>query len=224
MPDGKSDPRSQSEHNYLFAAVGAALVVTIIFSIALVAAFGPEWFKSFLSGSAPAWIQAGGSVIAILVAGRIAASQIIAGRQIEAIRRIEEDKKRIFIIDALLRSLESDVLVAEAQFKKYPRMPIMEYYVERILASSEAVSRIDPVSCPPSVIESILRLYPEPCGTLLDSIEQFNKSFNQLEDAYDKCEATLSNSFVIAKMMLGIARSNCANIVEALRSSPELSR
>lgn len=53
------------------AIVGALIILVIVGSIALVAAGGWAWFARFLESAAPAWVQAIGSIAAILITGSL---------------------------------------------------------------------------------------------------------------------------------------------------------
>lgn len=50
------------------APVGAFILILFLSCLALVAAGGWAWFAGFLVGSAPAWLQAGGALLALWVA------------------------------------------------------------------------------------------------------------------------------------------------------------
>jgi hypothetical protein len=83
-------------------AVGMTIVLAILLTIALVAAGGWEWFASFLASSAANWVQAIGS-IAALIAG---ASAIVwqVGRQAKLAEeaRRAEDVRKLHLIAAQL--------------------------------------------------------------------------------------------------------------------------
>ena len=50
------------------APVGAVFLVLLLISLSLVAAGGWTWFSQFIVSSAPAWLQAGGALMALWVA------------------------------------------------------------------------------------------------------------------------------------------------------------
>lgn len=81
-------------------AVGVLVVVFIFVTIALVAAGGWPWYAKFLEGSAANWVQAIGSIAAILAAGRFVRSQIQANHA-----ALSEAQKAAKLIDDEVRRL-----------------------------------------------------------------------------------------------------------------------
>jgi hypothetical protein len=84
-------------------AVGAAVLVAVLAVLALVAAGGWTWFAKFLDSAAPAWVQAVGSIAAIVAAIKI------SSRQHE--QTVEREERR----DALTRTQSIATPVAVAQ-------------------------------------------------------------------------------------------------------------
>lgn len=62
----KSSNIFQSDHDDIPAIIGVLLVLCLLASFALTAAGGWEWFKKFALDSGPAWVQAFGSIAAII--------------------------------------------------------------------------------------------------------------------------------------------------------------
>ncbi len=71
--------------------VGILIVTFILITIALVSAGGWTWYAKFLEGSAANWVQAVGSIVAILAAGRFLRTQITANQDALVVaKKIEE--------------------------------------------------------------------------------------------------------------------------------------
>lgn len=75
--------------------IGAALVILLFTSIALIAAGGWEWFAGFLTGQASSWVQAIGSILAIL------AGFIWVERQLKGQRDAADEAARIKRVETL---------------------------------------------------------------------------------------------------------------------------
>jgi len=197
------------------AAIGALIVIGVLLTITLVAAGGWPWFQRFLESSAAAWIQAIGSIAAILAAAEIGRRQIVGQRQVERDRQGQEDRKKLLVIDALLEAVEATVVFAERQYDEYPNMPIFAYHLDRMKNAAHALARIDLFDCPPPVIQPLLRLFPAPCDGLLRAIQRFNDSFDKLDDRHEKHWSSVSNSFTVQKLFLTSARTACRSALTA---------
>ncbi|MFS2205366.1 hypothetical protein [Variovorax sp. Varisp36] len=82
-------------------AVGAISLVCILASLALIAAGGWNWFAKFLETSAPAWVQAVGSVGAIIATGwGITRSHRL--QQAQRKKDVEEDYIQLLAVAHLL--------------------------------------------------------------------------------------------------------------------------
>lgn len=90
-------------------AVGAAILVSLFAVLALVAAGGWSWFAKFLESAAPAWVQAVGSIAAIVAAGKIAAWQFRATLLSEEQSRKERMQAMLEVIAALIRLLMMEI-------------------------------------------------------------------------------------------------------------------
>lgn len=197
------------------AVVGALIVIAILLTITLVAAGGWPWFQRFLDGSAAAWIQAVGSIAAILATAEIGRRQIEGQRQVERDRQAQEDRKKLLVIDALLEAVEATVVVAKKQYDEYPNMPVFVYHLDRMKNAADALAKIDFFNCPPSVIQPLLHLFPAPCDGLLAAIQKFNESFYKLDDRHEKHWSIVSNSFTVQQLFLTNARTACRTALTA---------
>jgi hypothetical protein len=103
--------------NWWAPMLGAAVVLWLLFSLAFVAVSGWNDYVQFLSGPAAAWVQALGSVAAIVAAIWIGQSQLSAARRLEAEKQDRADilKTEVlyslfgeaeFLCEQCLRSLE----------------------------------------------------------------------------------------------------------------------
>jgi hypothetical protein len=95
---------SQTDYYGLPALLGASVVLGLLGSIALVAAGGWDWFKNFAADSAPAWVQAVGSIAAIVAAlGAIKIQhQNQLDRDAEAERQVK--RRKLKTVSALLHN------------------------------------------------------------------------------------------------------------------------
>jgi hypothetical protein len=57
---------TDSVESQIYTAIGALIVIFLFITLALVASGGWNWFQKFLTDSAPAWLQAFGSIAAII--------------------------------------------------------------------------------------------------------------------------------------------------------------
>lgn len=197
------------------AVIGALIVVGILLTLTLVVAGGWPWFQRFLEGSAAAWIQAIGSIAAILAAAEIGRRQIAGQRQVERDRQAQEDRKKLLVIDALLEAVEATVVFAKKQYDEYPNMPVFVYHLDRMKNAADALAKIDLFNCPPSVIQPLLHLFPAPCEGLLTAIQRFNESFDKLDDRHEKHWPSVSNSFTVQQLILTNARAACRSALTA---------
>ena len=200
------------------AAIGSLIVVGLLLTLGLVAAGGWPWFQKFLEGSAAGWIQAIGSVAAILAAAEIGRRQIAGQRQVERDRQDQEDRKKLLVIDSLLEAVEANVALTKRQYDDYPNMPVSSYHLDRIKNASQALAKIDLFNCPPSVIQPLLHLFPAPCEDLLAVILRFNESFDKLDERHEKYWPSVSNSFIVQELFLKNARTACHAALNATPS------
>lgn len=64
--------------------------------------YGSDWFGVFIDSSAPAWIQAIGSVVAIFAATLIARQQTISSKRLEEFKEAKSDIRKFNLIMALM--------------------------------------------------------------------------------------------------------------------------
>lgn len=108
-------------------AVGVAASLTLLLSLALVAAGGWSWFKTLLESAAPAWIQAVGSVAAIIAAAAIARQQASSARRLEAEKQAAAEVQKLKIVLALMaraHGLSNDICRAfeTAKFEDFDQV------------------------------------------------------------------------------------------------------
>ena len=191
------------------SAVGATAVCLILFSLGLVAAGGWPWFQKFLENSAPAWVQAVGSIAVVLAAVYVGRLQIAADRAIEKSRLAEDQRRRILVIDALLAAFETAVDHAKDHFDKYPGMPIYQFFIDLMTTRSDALAKIDLFECPASVIEPLLLLFPSPAAPLTEPLLSYAKSFDNLKGDPKSHLPRIGNSFTVARANIRVARAAC---------------
>lgn len=96
-------------------SAAAAVVLFILVTIVVRATGSVDSFQSFLTTSGPAWIQAIGSIAAIIAASSIANAQASSARQLETERRAAEEIRNLEVIKALMArsiGLAKDVVKA----------------------------------------------------------------------------------------------------------------
>ena len=76
-------------------ALGVAIILTLFAALGLVAGFGWKGFTEFLSGPAAGWVQAVGSIVAVIGAGHLGRQQIVAAREDAERARLEADDERL---------------------------------------------------------------------------------------------------------------------------------
>lgn len=109
------------------AEIGAVVLVLLFASLGLIAAGGWTWFKGMLESSAPAWIQAIGSVAAILAAAEIGRRQARAASDLEASKQAAAEIQKLNVVMALMaraHGLSNDICkaFATAQFSDFDQV------------------------------------------------------------------------------------------------------
>jgi hypothetical protein len=97
------------------SAAGAVVIVGIFVSLSLSATSTWPQFLQFMNGGAAAWIQAIGSILAILATNHATRRQIAHARLLENDKRLTDEIRRLDVVKALLVrgvNLASDVLKA----------------------------------------------------------------------------------------------------------------
>lgn len=84
------------------SAVGALALVVLLASLALIAAGGWTWFARFLESAAPAWVQAVGSVVAILAAVWIGKRQAETAIQLQRDLSVSEARRKLEVLAGLV--------------------------------------------------------------------------------------------------------------------------
>lgn len=135
--------------------LGAAVVIWLFFSLAYIAASGWDAYAEFLGGSAPAWVQAIGSVMAIFAAIWIGQNQLSAARRLEAEKQDRSDILKTEVLYSLfgeaealcgqcLESLEDPGRARE----RLARTLVPEWARLRISSTECTSSNLRGVSCP----------------------------------------------------------------------------
>lgn len=122
----QQEPRQTPSESFE-VAFGAIVVLSLIASVALIAAGGWQWFKGMLESAAPAWIQAIGSVAAIFAAAEIGRRQARAASELEAKKKAEIEIQKLKIVMALMaraHGLSNDICKAfeTAQFSDFDQV------------------------------------------------------------------------------------------------------
>ncbi|WP_422098443.1 hypothetical protein [Variovorax sp.] len=112
----------------------------LVGSLALVAVGGWNWFSKFLESSAASWIQAVGSVLAILAAGRIASWQLSETRRTAIEARRERKRAMLEVIATLAQLL---ILEVEARAAFLDDRSITETQLKRFLTEGEPFEDIE---------------------------------------------------------------------------------
>ena len=97
-----NEPNSAPTSSTWESAIGIVVVLMLLFSLALIAAGGWNWFKTLLESAAPAWIQAIGSVAAIIAATVIARRQSISTAELAEKKQAAADVQKLKIVMALM--------------------------------------------------------------------------------------------------------------------------
>lgn len=84
------------------SAIGAVVVLALLACLALIGAGGWPWFKGILESAAPAWIQAIGSIAAIMAASAIAGQQVRSAAELEAKKKADAETQKLKIVMALM--------------------------------------------------------------------------------------------------------------------------
>jgi len=199
----------EDEAKWWVAPFGAVIVFSMFASIGLIAFGGWNWFAAFLAGQAASWFQAFGSVAAILAAYRMGANQILANRVLDVSRNAREDRRKLIVIDAILKNLEFNFEYIKDFLENY-RIPVNSFgrlgYVEDAVA---AVKRIDLFDCPSPEVISLLALLPRQCDRLLEEIKNYDKSFDTLEGDIQKAYVILSNGMGASNSLVSTIRQKC---------------
>lgn len=118
----------QEPHQTPTESFGAAFGATLILLLfALIAAGVWPWFRSMLESSAPAWIQAIGSIAAIFAAAEIGRRQALAASDLEAKKKAAVEVQKLQIVMALMaraHGLSNDICKAfeTAQFYDFDQV------------------------------------------------------------------------------------------------------
>lgn len=158
------------ERHWWAAPLGAAIVVILIGTVALIALGGVNWFRDFLGGSASGWAQAVGSVLAVAAAFKVGNAQVAAGRRLESERRAHDDIRRLETIRGLLSNAQG-LCEAVAQCWNSERLvPVAGFKAEYVRDARKSIAAIDPFQSPAPLVVIYLAQIP--------------RELQQLESAY----------------------------------------
>ena len=204
-----------NDENALAAALGSVLVFCIIAGLLATAMIGPEKTWVLVTSSGAAWIQAIGSVAAIFVAIDVSRRQRDADRALEQDRNSEAKFAKIRVIDSLLEVMEKAAKLCRDHHQSWPQIPVPDLYIEKIDVASNALAKLDPYTCPPELVEPLLlHLFPRPCDTLIRSLQEFNKSFDELKRDDNLQLSRVFNSFNVNLAFISNARNACRKTIE----------
>lgn len=128
-------------------AVGAAILLIIFGSLALVAAGGWEWFAGFLSGTASNWAQAIGGTLAVIAAFKVGRSQIEATLALEKARQDHIDLHAVVLIDAAFLNVQAAMSLY--RFVAKPTFPYVPAGTcEGLNQATEILRKVDLFKCP----------------------------------------------------------------------------
>lgn len=151
------------------AALGASVVVALVFVVALTAAAGWNWTAEFLGGPAASWAQAVGTVAAIVYSGHIARIHISATRRWDERKRIEAERRYLVTVIALLAvPIGASRILKDEWDPSTHRIPtgFTENYWKEARIS---IAAIDPFACPEEEVIVSLVQVPHQLDKLIDA-------------------------------------------------------
>jgi hypothetical protein len=130
---------------------GAAILLTLLGSLALIAAGGWNWFATFLSTSASGWAQAIGGVLTVIAAFRVGRAQINATVALANAQQAESDLRMVALVDSSLLYLQGAMsLYRLGASPDFPYVPAGTR--EGINESSALLRRLDLFKCPTAAL------------------------------------------------------------------------
>jgi len=128
-------------------AVGAAVLLVVVGSLALVAAGGWGWFSSFLAGTASNWAQAVGGILAVVAAFQVGRSQVNATLALERARQADSDLRAVALIDAALLYVQGAMSMYRlAASPTFPYVP--GGTCEGLREGTDILRKLDLFKCP----------------------------------------------------------------------------
>jgi len=204
------------ENEWWAAPIGAAIFIALISCLVLIAAGGWDWFAFFLAGPAANWVQAIGSIVAILAAYKMGQTQIEAGRILDASKLAKEDIRKLTIIDAILKNLEFSLTQLKDGLNRYQIPTCNLCSLGQLEDACTVIKAIDIFACPSPNIIRELALLPRSCDGLFNAIESFDKSFDEFDGNTPEAERNLRNSITVLSSILEITRNACRESLESL--------
>lgn len=151
-----------------------------------------------------AWIQAIGSVVAILSAYFLSSRQAQADRRLEEFRRAQDDIRRLRIIDTLLGNFERHLAMAHQDLDTY-KIPIgpRGLFLRDAL---HTVRAIDLFSCPSTKVIDLLAIMQPQFEGILASIDAYDRSFDELRGDTQRERRGLWNGLNLLRSIVGSTR------------------
>lgn len=161
-----------------------------------------------------AWIQAVGSVFAILASYVLSSRQARADRRLEDYRRANEDIRRLEAIDSALKFLQQQIERVHLRFD-VSVTPVRNGF---LLDAIRATKQIDLFVCPsPKARENLSVLLPL-LDDLVECIDAYNLSFDSLHDDDGRSTRNLKNVLAVVRRGMTDAREAVAATMAELSS------
>lgn len=210
------------EQDWWAAPLGAAIVVALLTSVALIAAGGWDWFVTFLGKEGSGWAQAVGSVLAIVGAYHMGRAQIKADRVLELSRRAYQDHQRLTVIDAALHRLEAVLSMIKKHMDMVdgPVFTSVNFYQEQIHDEAKTIKNFNLFDCPSISLIHALSLLPSAAEGFANNMEKYMEvcSSKGIEQAMRQELPVLENGFTAAMMHVTVARKICKERIESLEA------
>lgn len=209
------------EDDWWAPVVGAAVLLILLGSLALVAAGGWGWFAGFLSGTASNWAQAIGGILAVIAAFRVGRAQINSTLALEKARQAETDLRTVVLIDAALLYVQGGMslyrLVATPTFPSVPRGTC-----EGVTEGKEILRKLDLFKCPSASV-ALAVLYVVGC---CDLFVQRATSYSEAGGAKigDKQFADMQRAVWDSGQLLFEATQSARKVCASLKTSIEEGR
>ncbi|MCX7277790.1 MAG: hypothetical protein NTZ15_10780 [Burkholderiales bacterium] len=197
------------------APIGAAIISLLFASIFLMAMNGWKWFTEFLTGPAANWVQAFGSIAAILAAYKMGQNQIEANRILEAERITFNDQRKLTAILAVIENLEFHLKNFSENLEKYKIPSRNLCSIGHMQDVCIAVKSINIFDCPSTELIPQLAILPRYCDLMFDAISDYDKSFDELNGDTEAAQRGLQNSISLSFTMVKAFKESCIKAINS---------
>lgn len=185
LPCG-AEVRMRTDEPFWAPLIGAVLLVSLLASLALVAAGGWEWFSGFLSGQAAGWAQAIFGAIAIVAAYRMGSMQMVADRRRDARQRVQEELHRLHVLTALLGNCGGSLMLYERHWSARNFLFLSDVARETWSTSRKNIAAIDPFMVPGAVLVVYLVQVPLRLDALIAAYDAYAESIGRGDGSLKK--------------------------------------